>query len=99
MTVRMVEAIRHAYAGGQSQTRIAAEYGVSRMTVSRTVRGEQYKDLPGPIAPKKTPTKMRFCWRGHDMRTNRRADGWCRGCHTFRNRVYQQRRRAAKTGT
>jgi hypothetical protein len=93
VTVRMVKEIRHAYAGGRSQSKLAAEHGVSKSTVARIVRGEAHPELGGPTITKPN-TQMRECWRGHDMATNRRPDGLCRGCHTIRNRHYRRRRRA-----
>jgi hypothetical protein len=89
----MVKEMRQAYAGGRSQSLLALEHDVSRSTVARIVRGEIFHELGGPFTFKPN-RKNKLCVRGHDQAVHRRPDGFCRGCHTIRNRHYMRRRRA-----
>lgn len=43
LTNRQAASIRNSYAKGQTQTKLAAAYGVSQRTISLIIRGESYK--------------------------------------------------------
>lgn len=63
-------AVRKRYASGELANLLAAEYGVSRPTITRCVNGRTFGHLPGAI-PRKTSAEA--CEVGHQIRRARAA--------------------------